>query len=151
MDWNGNPILLSFRVRALLDMRHSYHFALRVGLARIAYMDLLLNCLLLITHLHIHRNSLGSRGDIKFIINLLSHLFTSLVFIRPIFFFCATIRKPFLANKYETPLHIVVVATSHLLAEVNIAFFEKNRNLLQALQRKSEIDLKNWADCCCSH
>ena len=53
--------------------------------------------------------------------SLWSHFFT----FSPIFFFCATMRKPFLANKYETPLHIVVVATSHLLAKVNIACLKR--------------------------
>jgi hypothetical protein len=55
-----------------------------------------------------------------------SHLFTFLDFIRLNFFFCETIRKPFLANIYETPLHIVVVATSHLLAKGQYSLLEKD-------------------------
>ena len=73
------------------------------------------------TH-YAHRNPLD---DKRGYIILYYFVESFLLFKRPIFVFCATIRKPFLANIYEKPLHIVVVATSHLLTKVNIAFLKK--------------------------
>jgi len=109
-------------------------------------LPVLLDCLLLITHLHIHHNLLGDRGDYIILYYSVESLFT-FGFTTPIFFFCATIRKPFLANIYEKPLHIVVVATSHLLAKVNIVFLKKEWKLSKKLECGIDLLLvqKGWS------
>ena len=58
------------------------------------------------------------------------------------FFVCETMRNAFLPNVYEKPLQIVVVATSHLIANVNKAFLKNKQKHTVSLAAKVRLRME---------